>query len=89
LCFRLCALFGDRRQKWVDLLTLGAKESFPASIGMRSLGPAEDDLRLQPDDFCQQRLLVVGQGTPQLALVRQFLLQRSDPSHQLAFVEAL
>src|SRR5438128_5694491 len=61
----------------------------PASFWVGSLGPEEDDFRLQSDDPCQQRLLVVGKGTPLLALDRQVLLQRSDPSHQVAFVETL
>ena len=56
---------------------------------MRSLCLEEDDFRLQTDDPCQQRLLVVGQGTALLALGCQVLLQRSDPSHQVAFVETL
>ena len=46
----------------------------------------EDDFGLQTDDPCQQRLLVVGERTPLLALGRQFLLQCSDASHEVTFV---
>src|SRR5438445_8921658 len=70
-------------------VTYCEKGALPASLWVGSLSLEEDDFRLQTDDPGQQRLLVVGQCTPLLALGCQVLLQRSDPSHQVAFVESL
>src|SRR6266487_4112209 len=61
----------------------------PASIGVGFFGLEEDDLRLQTQQPGTQCLLVIGQGATPLAFGLQFLLQRSDPSHQIAFVLTL
>lgn len=49
----------------------------------------DDDVGLKPQYSGEQRLLIVCQAAPLLALCRKFLLQRPDPAHQVSFVEAL
>src|ERR1700737_3710218 len=49
----------------------------------------EDDLSFQTEDLCQQRLLVVGQGTPLLTLSLQLVCQRSNSPHKVLRAKAL
>jgi hypothetical protein len=63
--------------------------AFPASIVAMVLGLEEDDLRFQPQDPRQQRLLIVRQLTALLALNRKFLLQRPNSPHEVLRAKAL
>ena len=49
-------------------------KALPASIGLGFLGLQQDDLGLQTDHLCQQRLLIVGECAASLALSVQFHL---------------